>query len=53
MFFARIVAFFISQALRGDNERGQGLSYFSNILVIWFFEFVFGILARGSGGDEL
>ncbi|NRA65802.1 MAG: protease HtpX [Pseudobacteriovorax sp.] len=44
MFFARIVAFAISQALRGDDEEGQGLGWFAHMAVVILFEILFGIL---------
>lgn len=44
MFFARIAAFAVSQAMRGDNERGEGLGFIARYFLIMFFEIVFGIL---------
>ncbi len=45
MFFARIAAFVVSQALRGDNEREErrGPS-FMNFILVWVFEIFFSIL---------
>lgn len=45
MFFARIAAFAVSQALRGDDEEGEGLGFFAHIAVVFLFEIIFGILA--------
>jgi heat shock protein HtpX len=43
MFFARILAFAVSQALRGkDEERGGG--FFLNFILITVFEIAFGLL---------
>lgn len=47
MFFARIVAFAISQALRSnnDNERGgEGMGMLAHTLTVFIFEMIFGIL---------
>lgn len=43
MFFARVVAFFISQAMRGDDEEG-GLGFFGYIITVFVFEMIFGLL---------
>ena len=43
MFFARIVAFFISQAMRDEEGRG-GMSWIAERLTVILFEVVFGIL---------
>ncbi|MBT3236334.1 MAG: protease HtpX [Bdellovibrionales bacterium] len=45
MFFARIAAFAVSQAMRGDDEEGEGLGFFAHIMVVMLFEVLFGILA--------
>jgi heat shock protein HtpX len=42
MFFARILAFAVSTALRGKDERGGG--FMMNFLLITVFEIVFGLL---------
>ncbi len=42
MFFARIVAFAVSSALRGKDDRGG--SFMLNFILITVFEIVFGIL---------
>jgi heat shock protein HtpX len=42
MFFARILAFAVSSALRGKDERGGG--FMLNFLLITVFEIVFGLL---------
>lgn len=44
MFLARVVAFFISQALKKDDEEGHGLGYFAQHLVVMVLEILFGIL---------
>jgi heat shock protein HtpX len=43
MFFARILAFAVSTALRGKDERGGG-SFMLNFLLVTVFEILFGIL---------
>jgi heat shock protein HtpX len=42
MFFARILAFAVSSALRGKDERGGG--FMLNFILITVFEIVFGLL---------
>ncbi len=44
MFFARVVAFAISQVIRGDDDEGEGLGFFAHIMVVFLFEILFGIL---------
>lgn len=44
MFFARIVAFAIDQALRSDDEDGKGLGFFAHYMVVMVCEMLFGIL---------
>jgi heat shock protein HtpX len=44
MFFARIAAFAVSQALRGDDEDGPGLGYFAHMMTVFAFEIIFGLL---------
>jgi len=44
MFFARIVASIVDNALRGDEE-GGGLGFFAYLAVVWVAEIVFGLLA--------
>lgn len=45
MFLARVVAFAISQALRGDRDEGggEGLSYLAHTMTVWILEMVFMI----------
>jgi heat shock protein HtpX len=43
MFFARILAFAVSSALRGKDERGGG-SFMLNFVLITVFEILFGLL---------
>lgn len=44
MFFARVVAFIIDQALRSNNDREGGrLGGFAYFIVVMLFQFVFGI----------
>lgn len=43
MFFARILAFAVSQAMRSRDDRGGG-NYFVQFLLIQLFQFVFSIL---------
>ena len=46
MFFARVVAFAVNQALRGrDGERRGGLGPFAYYALVWALELVFMILA--------
>jgi heat shock protein HtpX len=45
MFFARIAAFAVSSAISSDDDDGPGLGYFAHIMVVMFFEVIFGILA--------
>ncbi len=44
MFFARIAAFALSNALRSDNEREGGLGYFGHFIAVMVFEIMFGFL---------
>lgn len=44
MFFARIAAYAVSQALRGDRERDSGMGHFAYSMTVFAFEIVFGIL---------
>ncbi len=47
MFFARIIAFAISNALRSNNDNGEkseGLGTFAHMMVVMVLEIVFGIL---------
>lgn len=46
MFFSRIAAFAISQAMRSnDDERDSGPNPFVNMMLVMLFDIVFGILA--------
>jgi heat shock protein HtpX len=46
MFFSRVVAFMIDQAMRGDkDDRGEGLSPLVHMLLVMVLDIVFGILA--------
>lgn len=45
MFFARILASVISNAMRGQNGNGQGLGFIAHYAIIFVAEMVFGILA--------
>lgn len=44
MFFARIAAFAVAQALRGDNDREGGIGMFAQWGLIILFEIAFGFL---------
>lgn len=44
MFFARIVAFAINNALRSNNDKGEGLGPFAYMLTVWLFDILFGIV---------
>jgi heat shock protein HtpX len=45
LFFAKIAAMLVSNALRGDNEKeGQGLGFFAHMVVEIVFQIIFGIL---------
>jgi len=44
MFLARIIAFAIDQAMRGDRDDGRGLGYFAYYIVVILFESVFLML---------
>lgn len=44
MFFARIAAYALSQAMRGDDDDGPGMGYLAHMLTVFAFEIVFGIL---------
>lgn len=43
MFLARVVAFAISQALRGDRDENNGMSYLAHTMTVWILEMVFMI----------
>ncbi|MEI8025593.1 MAG: protease HtpX [Pseudomonadota bacterium] len=43
MFFARIAAFAISQAMRKDNEENRGFGFMEH-MIVFAFEIVFGII---------
>lgn len=46
MFFARVIAFAIDNAMRGDrDDRGGGLGPFAHMMVVIVLQIVFGILA--------
>jgi heat shock protein HtpX len=47
MFFSRVVAFMIDQAMRGDKDdsRGEGMSPLVHMLVVMLLDIIFGILA--------
>lgn len=45
MFFARIIASVINNALRGNNQQGGGLGIFAYYAVVMVLEMVFGIFA--------
>lgn len=45
MFFSRVVAFMIDQAMRGDKEEGNGLSPLIHMFLVMALDVVFGILA--------
>jgi heat shock protein HtpX len=44
MFLARVIAFAIAQALRDRDERGGGMSYFTQMIVTFILEIFFMIL---------
>ena len=44
MFLARIVAFAIDNALRSDDDDGEGLGVFAHFLVVMLLQAVFGLL---------
>jgi len=44
MFFARIAAFAVSDAMRGNNDRRGGSSFMMQWLLITVFDIIFGIL---------
>lgn len=44
MFFARIAAYAVSQALKGDRDRDSGMGHFAYSMTVFAFEIVFGIL---------
>lgn len=44
MFLARVVAHFISQAMRGDNDRGGGLGPIAYMITVFVLEILFGVL---------
>lgn len=41
MFLARVIAFAIAQALRDRDEKGEGMSYFAQMIVTFVLEMVF------------
>ncbi len=43
MFFARIAAFFVAQALRSNDNEGRGGSRFFEFILIFLFEIIFGL----------
>jgi heat shock protein HtpX len=45
MFFSRVVAFMIGQALRGDKDEGEGLSPLVHMVLVFVLDIFFGILA--------
>lgn len=45
MFFARVVAFAIDQAMRKDDDEGQGLGMFAHMAVVFVLEILFGMVA--------
>lgn len=45
MFLSRIIAWGIDQALRGDDEEGEGLGFFAHMMVVWVLDMVFMFLA--------
>lgn len=45
MFFARIIAFAIDQAMRKDDDEGQGLGGLAHFAVVMVLELIFGMLA--------
>ncbi len=44
MFFARIAAFAVQNALRSDDDEGEGMGFFLNFALIMVFQMVFGLL---------
>lgn len=45
MFFARAIAFAIDQAMRKDDDEGQGLGGIAHFAVVMVLELIFGMLA--------
>jgi heat shock protein HtpX len=45
MFFSRVVAFLIDQAMRGDKEESNGLSPLVHMFLVMALDIIFGILA--------
>ena len=45
MFFARIVAEIISNAVRGNNQNGEGLGFLARMGITFVMEMVFGLIA--------
>jgi heat shock protein HtpX len=45
MFFSRVVAFMIDQAMRGDKEESNGLSPIVHMFLVMALDIIFGILA--------
>ncbi len=46
MFFARVVAYFIDNALRSDEREGGGLGFFGYMITVFVFEMIFGLLGQ-------
>ena len=44
MFGARVVTFAIDNFLRGEDDEGQGMGYFSRMASIFLFEIIFGLI---------
>ncbi len=45
MFFARVVAFMIDQAMRKDDDDGRGLGTFAHMGIVFVLELLFGLVA--------
>jgi heat shock protein HtpX len=45
MFFSRVVAFMIEQAMNSDKEESRGSSFFVHMILVMVLDVVFGILA--------
>jgi heat shock protein HtpX len=45
MFFSRVVAFFITQAMRDNDDRDSGPNPFVQMILVFVLDIVFGILA--------
>ena len=46
MFLARIVAFAIDNATRGNDNRGGGLGIFGYMITVFVFEMIFGLIGQ-------